>query len=290
MPQAALVLSGGGAKGAFQVSAERYAREHHGYEWTRVAGVSVGALNAAMIGQRKYQELAAIWNRIGQKDVYRGSVVGGLLFRVLLGHKRSIFDLAPLAALIERHVNQQAFVVPTTVGVTSLASGKYLQVSNGRPDFKQAVLASATMPILWEPVGGVADGPDGVDGGLRNISPLKDVIDAGAETIVAINCHTADPPPAVPDDIVKTALRSLEIMLNEIFRNDLEACDRANRLVTQARQAGATLRRSGGEPYRRVDLKVIQPMTPLPDMLDFSRRALDQSLQAGLERARAVLG
>ena len=46
----ALVLSGGGAKGAFQFMAEKYAREVKGYHWDVIAGVSVGALNAYHAG------------------------------------------------------------------------------------------------------------------------------------------------------------------------------------------------------------------------------------------------
>ena len=45
----ALVLSGGGAKGAFQFMAEKYAREVKGYKWDIIAGVSVGALNSTFI-------------------------------------------------------------------------------------------------------------------------------------------------------------------------------------------------------------------------------------------------
>lgn len=79
-------------------------------------------------------------------------------------------------------------------------------------------------------------------------------------------------------------------MLNEIFVNDLDTCDRTNRLLAQAEQAGVALKQSGGVPYRKVDLKVIQPETPLPDMLDLSRKAIEGSLAAGRERAKAVLG
>ena len=45
----ALILSGGGARGAFQVGAETYARDVKGYHWDIIAGVSVGALNGAML-------------------------------------------------------------------------------------------------------------------------------------------------------------------------------------------------------------------------------------------------
>jgi NTE family protein len=57
----ALVLTGGGAKGAFQFGAEQYAREVKGYEWDVIAGVSVGALNGTMLAMHKYRELEELW-------------------------------------------------------------------------------------------------------------------------------------------------------------------------------------------------------------------------------------
>ncbi len=68
----ALVLSGGGAKGAFQVGAEKYAREVKGYHWDIIAGVSVGALNGSMLAMAKYDRLFEIWNTISSDKVYTG--------------------------------------------------------------------------------------------------------------------------------------------------------------------------------------------------------------------------
>src|SRR5690606_28940311 len=70
-------------------------------------------------------------------------------------------------------------------------------------DFRNAILASPAMPIVWEPVPeirmreGVLNGrvTQAVDGGIRNVSPLGDVIEeinkAGSDdyTIVIINCN-----------------------------------------------------------------------------------------------------
>ena len=53
----ALILSGGGAKGAFECGAEKYAREVKGYNWDIIAGVSVGALNGGMLAMKKYDRL-----------------------------------------------------------------------------------------------------------------------------------------------------------------------------------------------------------------------------------------
>ena len=68
----ALIMSGGGAKGAFQAAVEKYAREVKGYHWDIIAGVSVGALNGAMLAMEKYDRLWQIWNTISNDRVYTG--------------------------------------------------------------------------------------------------------------------------------------------------------------------------------------------------------------------------
>ena len=63
----ALVISGGGAKGAFQMMAEKYAREQKGYRWDIIAGVSVGALNGMMLAMQKYARLEELWRNLTRK-------------------------------------------------------------------------------------------------------------------------------------------------------------------------------------------------------------------------------
>ena len=60
----ALVLSGGGSKGAFQFMAEKYAREVKGYQWDIIAGVSVGALNGMLLAMKGANTLIVIRARI----------------------------------------------------------------------------------------------------------------------------------------------------------------------------------------------------------------------------------
>src|SRR2546425_9394207 len=47
----ALVLSGGGAKGAFEAGAVYHLVVHRGCDFTDLSGVSAGALNAAFLAQ-----------------------------------------------------------------------------------------------------------------------------------------------------------------------------------------------------------------------------------------------
>ena len=65
----ALVLQGGGALGAYQAGA--YAALHEaGFEPDWVAGVSIGAINAALIvgnpAERRAQRLSEFWERVSQ--------------------------------------------------------------------------------------------------------------------------------------------------------------------------------------------------------------------------------
>ena len=102
----ALILSGGGAKGAFQCGAEKYAREVKGYNWDIIAGVSVGALNAAMLAMEKYQRLFEIWNTISNNKVYSGGFNLVSTIRLLFGAK-SFYGNDPLNKMLQQEFEPQ---------------------------------------------------------------------------------------------------------------------------------------------------------------------------------------
>ncbi|MBD3334711.1 MAG: patatin [Candidatus Eisenbacteria bacterium] len=291
MGKTALVLSGGGAKGAFQIGAEKYAREVKGYDWDLLAGVSVGALNAVMLAMERYQRLEGIWRHISNRQVYRGGVNIWRLIKILFG-RRSFFDNDPLQRMIDAEVDVAQIRKPVQVGAVDLVTGRYMRFRPRDPNFKQAVLASTVMPVIWEPTAVGGDLRHMVDGGLRNITPLGDVLEEEAGEIVIINCNPrgevkVDPPPA---DIVDIAKRSLDIALSEIFVNDLREFLRINGLVRQAEAAGTTLRNAEGRVLRHYTARIIEPDAPLGDTLDFSREAIAQRIDAGWKKAREVLG
>jgi NTE family protein len=81
----ALVLSGGGFKGAFQLGALNYLKEH----WQQVtgekqmhfdiiAGVSVGSLNGCFLSMNKLHELNTLWDLIaenGVEEIYTSDII-----------------------------------------------------------------------------------------------------------------------------------------------------------------------------------------------------------------------
>lgn len=284
---ATLVLSGGGAKGAFEVGAEEVLRNEGGYEWDHVFGVSVGALNGTLLAQQEYDRLLEIWGNLREQDVYRKFGWVTIAWRLAVERKRGLYDNRPLRQLIQKNAGGGQFKVPLYVGRVSLVTGRYELVSYRDPDILDAVWESATMPVIWEPIGSKAY----VDGGLRNVTPLGDALKHKPEEIVVILCNPeeiqrADP----PKDIVDVATRSLtDITINEIMLNDVREFVRINSLVQQAGEAGLTLKDEQGEALRYCPIAVIQPAEPLGDTLDFSPSAIRMRLDAGRVAARKAL-
>lgn len=167
----ALVLSGGGAKGAFQVGAEKYAREVKGYHWDIIAGVSVGALNGTMLAMGKYARLEELWDTISLQKVSRGSLNAWTMLKLLFG-KSSVSSNAPLWNIINTEIEPHKIHLDLRIGSVSLRTGQYLMFKPTDPDFKKAILASAAKPLIWSPVAVGRSHPDMVDGGVWTISPL----------------------------------------------------------------------------------------------------------------------
>lgn len=284
---ATLVLSGGGTKGAFQVGAEQVLREEGGFQWERIFGVSVGALNGLLLAQGEYQRLLEVWRTIRQEDVYRKVSWPVIAWRLAVLRKAGIYDASALRKTIQKYAAGRPFRIPLYVGRVSLLSGTYDLVSSDSPEILDAVWHSATMPVIWEPIGKGA----WVDGGLRNVTPLGDAIDVGPGTLVVVNCSPDAPEPAEPPkDIIAAIKRSInDVAINEIMVNDVREFVRINHLVRQARQKGFVLESESGKPYGDYEIIVIRPATPLGDVLDFSRDLIEQRVQAGREAAREFL-
>lgn len=122
----ALVLSGGGARAAYQVGALRYiAREIPGYRPTILTGVSAGAINAVHLASYRgswrdnVDALSELWLNLDTTRVYRTDL-GSVLKRVMIWTLRlatagrlgradvhGMVDNAPLRAFLGAHLPVQ---------------------------------------------------------------------------------------------------------------------------------------------------------------------------------------
>jgi len=197
----ALVLAGGGARGAFQVGMlDILVNERH-LDFQIIRGVSVGALNAAFLAQAavgqttteslgnlqaQVHQLVDIWTQdlTGDHDVYAERPGGWAGFA--LGAD-SLYSLEPLKRLLARYLSNDRLLDAGrnfTVGAVSLVSTLYTQYGPDDPDFVQKILASAAIPAVFP---FVDTGKDVlVDGGVRNITPLGDVFSAQPDEIYVL--------------------------------------------------------------------------------------------------------
>ena len=289
----ALILSGGGALGAFQVGAVKYAREIKGYRWDLVAGVSVGAMNGAMIALGKFQRLYEIWeSEMSDRLMYGplGRVPTGLL------RLRSLYTESRKRRLLTRELQGQ-FQLPLRVGAVSLLTGDYVAFEckpgdNTSPYILDAVLASAAQPVISPPVDVGGDYREMVDGGIRNTSPLADVLANNPDEIMIINCFPRNPGPLDrrPRTVVGIGIRSYEVLANEILVEDVKEFELINALVTEAAKSGVILHHPrGGRVLRHVSCKIIEPDQSLGDGQDFSPERTAWRVSQGWEKAKQVL-
>lgn len=281
----ALVLSGGGARGCFQVGALDYLMNEKRLDFDIVCGVSVGALNGTMIAQGDFNGLREIWLNIeSPKDIYRrrwdfiprvGPALGALL------GKDSMYDNKPLGELIEKYVDQRKIVDSgrlLRVGVVSLYTGEYYSIAETHSSLKKLILASTAIPFTFSPINVSDKLMSMVDGGVRDMTPLKEAIDLGADEIYVILCSPFGLPYGKRDYgySVDIGFRTIEILTNEVYNNDIETCLRYNTRPDK----------------RKIDLRIIRPDedNPVCGTLDFYQDKIRPGIEYGYEKARGMEG
>jgi len=291
MGKTALVLSGGGAKGAFQVGAEKYLREEKGYTWDVIGGVSVGALNGTMLAMEKYEELETIWMAIRNNSIYSGKFNLFTLWKLFRGAK-SIYHNEPLAAIVDREVQPEMIVKDLRVGTVSLTTGRYTLYKGDDPNIKRAVLASTVVPVIWPPQYVSKECQMMVDGSLRRFSPIGDVLDAEPEEVVVINCWPKHPAALTehPKNILDIANRAVDISSAGVIYSDIHEFTNINHNVREAAEHGVTLTNPKGKPYKAYKNLIIEPTEHLGWILDFSHKSVERSLEMGWNRAKEIAG
>jgi len=287
----ALVLSGGGAKGAFQVMAEKYAREVKGYRWQIISGISVGALNGMMLAMEKYAKLEELWRNITREQVYTGKLNFWAVLRIAFGAK-SIYNNEPLWKIIQQEYERERVRADFRVGAVSLQHGRLIRFVPSDPGFDKAILASTAIPIIWSPVKVSPMYQEMVDGGVRDISPLGDVLDSEPDEIVIINCDPRHPPVRIAPykNALDLGIHVLELMMNEILVNDIGEFLRINHNVQEAAVGNIELHNPEGKVFKAYRYQLIEPDEYLGDVLDFSPEAIRMRMEAGWEKAKQVLG
>jgi NTE family protein len=286
----ALVLSGGGGRGAYHVGALRFLEEH---EWFPdvVVGTSIGAVNGAAIASgHTAHSLWALWKKLRTEDVQQPNL--GLL----IDQSNSLLDTTPLRKTLAEggwldleRINHQPPAKHLRITVVEAQTGRLRVFGNScNPSGKRSehvpisvdhIVASCSIPIVYPPT--TIGGTTFWDGGTVSNTPLGAAIDAGADDIVVVLMtpweeETVQPryaPVSGLQGLLLSAQAAFEWALLASFQADLKLFNRTNRLVhlqaeNAALKAAAGEAQDEGEPgrvFREIPSPIIiAPQEPIP--------------------------
>lgn len=217
----ALVLGGGGTRGAVQIGMLQVLAEH-GFVPDRVYGVSVGAVNGvAFAGDPSrdgVQRMTDIWLGLTRDSVYpQGRLHGPWLY---VRQRDSVYPNAGLRKIIDEGVPFERLEdapIPVEVVAASLTDGRERWFTYG--PVVETVLASAAVPAIFPPV--EIDGEHYIDGGVVNNVPIRRAIEAGATRIVVLLCSPLVYTPAVPKRPAEALFNAFMISVHSRFARDL---------------------------------------------------------------------
>ncbi|WP_454634786.1 FAD-dependent oxidoreductase [Bradyrhizobium cenepequi] len=249
--QTVFVLQGGGALGAFECGVVK-ALEEDGIFPDIVAGISIGALNGAIVAGNPHHATAALesfWSELavasptmwgtdaataitsmeilmfGVPNFFRPRWMPSFSGPVTMPvNWTSFYDVAPMRELIARYVDfpsLKASPVRLLFGAVNVASGE-LEVFDSYTDdlTPDHVLASGSLPPGF-PSTEIA-GKAYWDGGLVSNSPLEIVIERcgpGGKRVFIVDLFAGERP--LPTNIIEVMARRDEIVYSERIRSDL---------------------------------------------------------------------
>jgi NTE family protein len=253
----ALVLSGGGSKGIFQVGVlKSMLKKNPELDYDIYVGSSSGAINAYVLSKnslnKSLPKLEQFWltkasnsNIYGYKNILLSililtilltnlffalssssyfcilfslmSMISAIMLYRFLSTIYSIYDTSFL--LNEIRADKDPIVKKLSVGAVRAVDGIFVNVKETSKHIKDFVAASAAFPLYFSPI--EIDGQLYIDGGLVNLASIDEAIKRDATEIDVIICSKFSIPPKKVKNVFDIIFASLNIMSNEILINDI---------------------------------------------------------------------
>ena len=218
----ALVFSGGGSRGAYEIGAWQ-ALEDLGIRFQAFYGTSIGAMNAALAAQGDVEKARQLWENIEVSQIV--AVGEGQEFSInrMIANKREVIpflldnakylgaDISPLEDLVAANVDEgRVRASGVTLGVMTARLPQMQPVPKRLSGMEEGtlhdwVIASAScFPVF--PLKAI--GQDRyVDGGLFDNLPVGMALADGADEVVAVDLH---PRPTHPEYLSMPFFRSIQ--------------------------------------------------------------------------------
>jgi NTE family protein len=289
----ALILAGGGARGAFHIGVWKYLQES---KWTPdlICGTSVGAINAAAIGAGMSAEhLNQLWTTYNRPKIYRLMMLKFLASVLLRKPLRPITDTGPMRRMISKNLDFSKLrqsPIEIVISAVNLLNGRLYLFNQQEIDIDH-LMASSAMPIIfpWQYI----NGQPFWDGGVIANAPLFAALQKQMDEIIVVLLspvgHVDLPFPA-------TLMNGLEVVFEHLLSGSYQ--------VTQPIRHGDRGHIDRPYPYWPARVNQDKPAGPPPtirvvapsrmlgfrSLLNFSNRQARQLIQEGYRNARRHLG
>lgn len=169
-PKVALVLGGGGAKGAAAVGVLKYV-EQSGVPIDMVVGTSIGSIVGGLYSMGTTSEqLDSLFRNRAWSDIFTGSLMGDSIVRTL-------------RELTGSEVSFESLRIPFRCVAVDMNKMKEVVLKEG--NLAQAMRASMAIPLVFKPV--KMGNMKLVDGGVLNNLPVDVARDMGADIVIAVD-------------------------------------------------------------------------------------------------------
>ncbi len=239
----ALVISGGGAKGAFAGGIAEYLIRDQGIKYDMFTGSSTGALLAPLLAAGNLDGAKKVYTSVKQNDIFSShpfkiskrdgvftSKINHLgILKMFLKGKKTFGDSRALKKLILRTFTEDQFetirasntkvVIAVSNFSCNVVEHKYLRDCTYE-DFVDWIWISSNFVPFMSLV--IKDGQEYADGGFGNFIPIEEAIDAGAtELDVIILTPRRKMVKKIPSrNAFSLLLNAIDFMLTQIARDE----------------------------------------------------------------------
>lgn len=216
----AIVLSGGGSKGAYQIGVWKALRKLN-YKYDIVTGTSIGSVNGMLMVQNEYKKAVKLWKNIGFTDVFGDAVDKKSTKEIYKIYAKSFFtsggmDTSSFMTLLKRVYNPKKFnrsKIDFGLMTYKLSQKKSEVIikKNLNNNLLDYILASCTCYPIFKITD--IEGEKYIDGGYYDNLPINLAISLGAEEIIAVDMKTLG---------IRRRVKNKSVNIRYIYpRNDL---------------------------------------------------------------------
>ncbi len=207
-----IVLSGGGARGAYQIGVLKVLKKHGVLENIHaISGSSVGSLNAVLLALGDLDKAKKLWFDISGKEMFKSdeNIFKRVLHEGIDFVYEGMYPNKELEKLIDATVDinllksKKVFVATSYVGDGKATFWELMTVNirnffskeslvryscvneMDKEDVKRTLLASCAIPIVFQPI--VIGNKTYYDGGVLDNAPCQPLYDEGCDEVIVID-------------------------------------------------------------------------------------------------------